>query len=263
MKQTVFFFDLDGTLIRNGFELFDETEYIITNLQKQGHLIFVCTGRGDNYVPYKISSLIDGMITLSGARCIYQNKVLFDKSIDKNIINNLLIHLKNKNINLFIESNDAIFAIINDSEKDDDEKFMIDLCKKTFVSSDKAINYLTNEKIYKMDIRYRYKKIIVDLLKKELKELKINDASEGWLEISNKNISKGFAITELMHHLKIDVEKSVCFGDSENDLSMFETCGLSIAMGNSLENVKIAADYITGNSTEKGVLKALEFYNFI
>jgi len=46
--------------------------------------------------------------------------------------------------------------------------------------------------------------------------------------------------------------------DSGNDVHMIEKAGLGVAMANAIEDVKNAADYITGSNTQDGVAQVVE-----
>ena len=53
-------------------------------------------------------------------------------------------------------------------------------------------------------------------------------------------------------------EAIVAIGDNQNDISMFEAVGLSIAMGNAADTVKAAATRVTGDNVSDGVAQAIE-----
>jgi hydroxymethylpyrimidine pyrophosphatase-like HAD family hydrolase len=50
----------------------------------------------------------------------------------------------------------------------------------------------------------------------------------------------------------------MCFGDFINDYSMFKVCDITVAMGNSFEELIKLADYITSTNDNDGVAKFLE-----
>ena len=59
----------------------------------------------------------------------------------------------------------------------------------------------------------------------------------------------------------IQKSNSICFGDSGNDISMFESSGIKVAMKNATEDIKNIADYITEHSNnENGVIEFLKKY---
>ena len=80
------------------------------------------------------------------------------------------------------------------------------------------------------------------------------------LDINNKNVSKGVAITKLLKYLNIEKENSLCFGDFINDLDMFEACEVKVAMENACDSLKEKADYITSSNNKNGVAKFLDKY---
>ena len=51
-------------------------------------------------------------------------------------------------------------------------------------------------------------------------------------------------------------------GDDYNDLDMIRYAGLGIAMGNAVEAVREAADYVTGSNADDGLVQALERFVF-
>ena len=80
-----------------------------------------------------------------------------------------------------------------------------------------------------------------------------------YVEVYSKDASKGRALAELARHLNIRKEEIACIGDGENDLSMFESAGLRIAMGNAVEDLKKQADYVTDSNARDGAAKAVEW----
>ncbi len=72
-----------------------------------------------------------------------------------------------------------------------------------------------------------------------------------WLDVHHSNASKGGAI-ESMKKL-LGFERVICFGDSDNDLSMFEAADESYAPGNANETIKSAATAVIGHHDEDGI----------
>ena len=73
------------------------------------------------------------------------------------------------------------------------------------------------------------------------------------LTITAKAATKGAALTSACEHLGITPENVVAFGDSENDLAMFELAGAAVAMGQADEATKAAATFVSKPNTEAGV----------
>jgi len=78
-----------------------------------------------------------------------------------------------------------------------------------------------------------------------------------YIEFMNPSVSKGNALINIAQKLNIPIEKTVAFGDSTNDESMMEVAAFSIAMGNSTDEFKSLADYVTTSNEENGVGAAI------
>ena len=76
-----------------------------------------------------------------------------------------------------------------------------------------------------------------------------------WLDVHHSDASKGGAI-EIMKEL-LGIERVVCFGDSDNDLSMFEMADESYAPANANDAIKAAATAIIGHHDEEGIARFL------
>ena len=76
-----------------------------------------------------------------------------------------------------------------------------------------------------------------------------------WLDVHHSDASKGGAIDTLKELLGL--EKVICFGDSDNDLSMFETADESYAPDNAKDQVKSAATEVIGHHDDEGIARFL------
>ncbi|MEH6581522.1 MAG: HAD family hydrolase [Halioglobus sp.] len=76
-----------------------------------------------------------------------------------------------------------------------------------------------------------------------------------WLDIHHSEGSKGAAISQLKRDL--GVSRVICFGDSDNDLSMFEQADEAYAPENSIPDVKAAATKVIGHHDEDGIARFL------
>ncbi|MCL2130087.1 MAG: Cof-type HAD-IIB family hydrolase [Treponema sp.] len=83
-------------------------------------------------------------------------------------------------------------------------------------------------------------------------------SSRTFLEIMNKNVSKGRALQFVMKRLSLKKEEVIAFGDEENDLPMFSTAGFSAAPSNAKDAVKRAAGLVIGSNADDGVAAFLE-----
>jgi len=83
-------------------------------------------------------------------------------------------------------------------------------------------------------------------------------SGEDWVQYSCKDATKWGAVAAVAGHLGIDASEIAAFGDDFNDAEMIEKCGIGVAMGNAIDEVKAVADYITVSNDEDGVAVWLE-----
>ena len=85
----------------------------------------------------------------------------------------------------------------------------------------------------------------------------------GGKDIIAKGGGKMTGIRRYLDMTGIRPEEIIAFGDAENDLEMIRFAGIGVAMGNAVEEVKAAADYVTADVDDDGIEKALKHYNLI
>jgi Cof subfamily protein (haloacid dehalogenase superfamily) len=79
-----------------------------------------------------------------------------------------------------------------------------------------------------------------------------------YVDVTHPQANKGAVVLALGKMLGIEASEIATIGDMPNDISMFEKSGLSIAMGQSSDEVKRAATHVTTSSEEEGFANALE-----
>ena len=79
-------------------------------------------------------------------------------------------------------------------------------------------------------------------------------------EIVAKGVNKGNTLRKLGEAINIHPEEMLTIGDQENDLTMIQLAGIGVAMGNAVDSVKAAADYITEDNNSSGVAQAIRHY---
>jgi len=84
------------------------------------------------------------------------------------------------------------------------------------------------------------------------------EASMYNLEVSSPKATKGKALFYTGKLLGIEPSEVMACGDGMNDYEMVVGAGLGVAMGNAMEKLKEAADFITGTNEEDGVAYAVE-----
>ena len=78
------------------------------------------------------------------------------------------------------------------------------------------------------------------------------------MDFARAGNSKGARLAELLTQLDISPARVVAIGDNHNDISMLTLAGLGVAMANSDEPVRRAAQHITAEDHNgRGILDTL------
>ena len=86
-------------------------------------------------------------------------------------------------------------------------------------------------------------------------------SNDYYLEIVPKGINKGSAVRFMEEYLPHIHSHTFAAGDEENDISMLEAAGISVAVANAKEPVKEKARIVTVNdNNHDGLLEILEKY---
>jgi Cof subfamily protein (haloacid dehalogenase superfamily) len=81
-----------------------------------------------------------------------------------------------------------------------------------------------------------------------------------YLDVTNKEANKGFVLDYLCKLYGLGREQVATLGDQPNDVPMFEGVGISVAMGQSSDEVKRQAKFTTASNEDEGFAKAVERY---
>jgi len=77
------------------------------------------------------------------------------------------------------------------------------------------------------------------------------------VDIARGGNTKGQRLAEFIAQQGILPEEVIAFGDQNNDKEMLELAGLGVAMGNSGDEVRSCADWITGTNDSDGIADVL------
>lgn len=81
-----------------------------------------------------------------------------------------------------------------------------------------------------------------------------------FIDVHHAEANKGRALQELANSRGIERSRVLAIGNYFNDITMLQFAGMGIAMGNSPEKVKLAANAVARSNSEDGVALALREY---
>ena len=237
MKK-LYIFDLDGTLLNSKNEVTEEGQKAIWKCKEEGNYIAYITGRGTIKTKRFVKDLpCDAYACNNGSKVYCENKLIEDNSIEYDYAINFL---KNECIN-------KEFFVVEEPYKylnyEDPKINNINYFKNN-------IEDLPNKPIDMISIRNR-EGIMVD--KYELLQFKKSAATE--LMVNSKKATKLNSLKVISNYFKISKENIIAFGDDYSDIEIFKNCGISVAMGNAIQELKDIAIYITDTNDNNGIAK--------
>jgi Cof subfamily protein (haloacid dehalogenase superfamily) len=81
-----------------------------------------------------------------------------------------------------------------------------------------------------------------------------------FLEFASPDVTKAAGLAFLAEHLGFARERTVAFGDGENDIELVEWANYGVAVENANDLVKQVADFVCPSVAEEGVAQVLEAY---
>jgi Cof subfamily protein (haloacid dehalogenase superfamily) len=92
------------------------------------------------------------------------------------------------------------------------------------------------------------------------RRLYISKSLPYFLELASPNITKASGLRFVADRVGSAVERTVAFGDGENDVELLEAAGYGVAVANAHDRVLAAADFVCPPADEEGVAQVIEAY---
>jgi hydroxymethylpyrimidine pyrophosphatase-like HAD family hydrolase len=246
------FLDIDGTLIYRNKGPFPGDIGMIEAAHRQGHRIFLNTGRALANIPRTLREApwIDGIVAGGGAHILLKGRTVYHKWMPEEIVRSVCaFYLKSGNWCVF-EGETALYGI--------------NRCDRTLFAGD--VLAVKDEK----DFLTRYKGAVITKVTLEGTAAAADweilgpcfqlNQFEGYFEGIIRGESKLRAMDLILEKTGISRENSVAIGDGLNDVEFVRAAGLGIAMGNACDELKAAAGALTAAFSDGGAGKALQKY---
>jgi Cof subfamily protein (haloacid dehalogenase superfamily) len=259
--------DIDGTLVNDNGELGFESKKLVKELMKLNVRVSLATGRLHSAVTdiSKELSLNGYIISLDGAliknsvddKTIYESYLRTSrvkKAIalsEENLINIVLCHASSI---YYTENNSVIPTLLSkygaSYTKVDSYSDYISGTLEIVCSSD------MKDSIKKMEEKFSFPYTFgcnTSYFRSKKNE------NIFYLEIRKAGSSKGKAVIRILKHLSIKPTQAAVIGDWYNDITMFETKAVKVAMANAIPELLNAADIVTAKSNkEDGIAEFFE-----
>lgn len=258
-------FDLDGTLLDGRKNIPEENLRALRAAAAAGALLVPATGRIYTGVPELLRQLPVAryFITINGA-CAY------DAVEDKNLYASELSVDCCLRLIAYMDRLPAIYDCYQDNwgyisrdmfEKAGDyipDPGIMKMMRELRTPVDSLADTLRQKgrPVQKMQMHFQdmdERKRQLKLVAERFPETAVSSSLPWNIEINSAGATKGQALKALCSALDIDLGDVLAFGDGSNDLDMLRTAGIGVAMGNAVEEVKAAANWVAPSNEEAGV----------
>lgn len=256
--------DIDGTLLNSNHQVTPAVKEALQTKRNEGCKIVICTGRPLIGILPLIKELglneaDDFAITYNGS--LVQNNATGDTVVKHTLTYQDFLdveYLSRKlNVHLHTQDRKAMYTSNRDISKYTIVEGYLTGIPLKYRAVDEMDKEMTISKMMMIDEPDILDAAIQNIPKEFATRFNLVKSSPYYLEILNKKASKGNALRDLANYLGIKQEETMAIGDNENDLSMLEYAGVSVAMENGTENVKNTALHITKSNDENGVAYAI------
>lgn len=272
--MTLYATDLDGTLLRSDKSISDESAELLNQLTEQGVLFTFATARS-----YSSASPLLKKLNLNCPAVTFNGVFVVDPRDGRHIVENIFPEKSLRlSVDYFNRTDLAplVYSYIDGRER---VSYLEDRLEDVFgyVSTrqnDKRLRPVkTREELFQGRVFYftllnpRTEIAEMDAVFSRENGFAVNfmpdtyNKGELWYEIFSRNASKASALLQVLELTHAD--RLVCFGDNNNDLSMIRAADVGIAVSNGCDELKEAADMVTGSNDEGAVARYIAQENGI
>ncbi|MGN0651002.1 MAG: HAD family hydrolase [Oscillospiraceae bacterium] len=267
--MTLYATDLDGTLLRPDTSIADDTVATLNSLAAQGVLFTYATARSFSSA-YPLVKKLD----LSCPAVTFNGVFIIDPATGEHIIENVFNEDSfAKAKRFFVEHRLAplVYSYIDGKER---VSYLADrLCEvNTYVDSRKNDKRLRAVSDY--DELFEGRVFYFTLLNPTIGLETLDEMfsakngfahnyqvdtyieNEMWYEIFAAEASKANAVMQVKR--LVNADRTVCFGDNTNDISMIRCADIGVAVSNASDDLKRAADVIIGSNSSGAVAEYIQ-----
>lgn len=252
--------DFDGTILKKGaMEPPAEFYQIIDKAMDDGYLFIAASGRQYFNMYNMLNKLKKEIVYIceNGCLVMYRGEVLHKETIEPELAKGLIEELQAQDggTELIVSGERTCYVAPHNPGFAD----VMEQKVKYHITRLKSFAEVPEEPL-KISIFYPQgvsEEASVYFKKKYGKRLQVVEAGNGFLDFNPLTSGKGPALLKVAEKLGLKIQECMAFGDSENDMSMLETAGVSFAMEGAKEHVKAVADYVC-DSVEDVVRFAME-----
>jgi Cof subfamily protein (haloacid dehalogenase superfamily) len=251
------FFDIDGTLVSfNTHVIPQSTIDAIEAAKRKGIKVFISTGRPKVIINNLGDLAFDGYITMNGSYCYVGEEVIYKCKIPQEDVQTMAEMIEKDAIPCVFVEEDRM-NICNNNEKTEEFERTLRVPPMTAITAKEA----ATKDIFQMSpfITKEQEQTIMPLLP--------HCSAGRWCpifaDVIAANTGKAKGVDEIIKYFGFSLTETMSFGDGGNDITMLHHAAIGVAMGNAVDRVKQAANYVTTSVDDNGIMNALKHFNII
>lgn len=257
------FFDIDGTVLSEITKEVPESAVRALHLAREkGHLLFINTGRTRCSVPRDIRRLpFDGLLCGCGICLEYREEIFFEYHLTDVRRREIVRQADKCLVDVIYEGMEDVFFSARVSRFDGLEN-----TRRYMAGRGLGLERYIEQGDCAFDKMFVYTDAHSrreDYLSSLKADMEIIDRGGGTYECAPKGFSKATAIAMMLDRLGMEKDQAFVFGDSSNDLAMFQYADHAVAMGKHDAVLEPFTEYVTDTVEEDGLWTALEHYGLI
>ena len=229
--------DLDGTLLDSKKEISPSTVNLLKQIHSSGVKIVLASGRPEtSFKKYlsllDLTGIDDYSISFNGSKIVLNQSLtpIFTKTISYDVIKEGLSLISKLNLGFFAYTLSGLLV----TNKITDYVYLEEKITDVKLNETNLANY-SNESFIKMTIADSKDKLDLyyNLIKNTFLDYQVFRSHDNFIEILNKESSKGDCLEYLMKKFSIGRNQVISFGDNDNDLKMIQVSKYGFKMKNS------------------------------
>ncbi len=246
-------FDLDGTLLKSDKTISSRTLENLRRCKSAGIAIGISTSRSENNSMKFIRELQPDFVISSGGALLklhekYVYRAEFSPEETSNIIN-MIREICGDDCEITVDTINAHFWNYKSNPLKSDPSWGGSVYSDFSDFSECALKICAEVKSAE-----QLQKLADECTNCDC--IKFSDSN--WCKFTKKSATKENAILRLCDVCGITTEEIIAFGDDFVDIGMLKLCGLGVAMGNAIDEVKQIADVVIGSNDCDGIAEFLE-----
>ncbi|WP_277295460.1 Cof-type HAD-IIB family hydrolase [Streptococcus hyointestinalis] len=258
--------DIDGTLVDDQKQLDTATSSLLSDLADKGVRVVLCTGRP--YLGAQVYLEQMGFHKDSEQYVITHNGALISKTdssfvkalpLDRNLVKKIMTYCLEKGLRFHLSTHEHMYT-----PNDPISPYTVNESHHTNMPLRPFMDIATVEHLDVFDVMIADDSHLLDKNEEAIRErfgkyCEIVRSEPHFIEFMHPHAGKGRALDCLTQSLGIPSHEVMSIGNAQNDVSMLEFAGISVAVENAVPEVKAVSDFVTSSNNEQGVKRAIEY----